>query len=1484
MLAATLALMVGGAPLRAQTFYWNDLDTLFDNNVSDALNWLGASTPNSGADVVFNQLTASSSVVVNVPFTLNSVTFSNSTAYNVSGSGPLTIISAVTNASTSGSTTVISAPLILGGAVTVTESSSTSALVMTGGISGTGSLTVSNQSSTLLAALTGTGSTYSGNTAVILGTLSDLSANVYSPNSLMQIASGATLNVNFNESVNGLMNYSGGGGLVNVASGATLTDASNTTTTFSGVIIGNGGLAKTGTSSLILVGANTYTGDTTIGTGSAIYLGNGGTTGSIVSSSVSGGGSLSFNRSNALAYSGVISGAASVVQQGNGTTTLSGANTYSGATTLNNGVFADGAAGSFSPNSVVTLATGTALDVNFNETVPGLNGTGGIAVASGATLTENNTSLASYFFQGVVSGAGSFVKAGNGSFAFLADQTYTGGTTVTGGTLNIGSGGTAGSVIGNISTSGAVDFNRSTNLTYSGVVSGSGSFTKDGTNTLTLTNSSTYSGPTYVYNGILNLAATNTLPTTTVIQILSTGTLAVATNQSIAGFLGTDSGSSIIVAGGQALTTTSTSFNNSYDGVISGPGSLSVAGGAGGSLILTEPNTYTGGTTIASAATLTLGSGGSTGSIVGPVADNGTLVFNRSDTALSLGGAISGTGAVNQSSSGTATLAGANTYSGATNVFGGTLADGAAGSYSPNSVVSVSNGANLAVNFNETIDGLTGAGSTVLASGTTLTENHSTLPSTFFGYSGVISGAGALSLGGGNYYLSGTNTYTGGTTIGTGANLQLGNATASGSIAGPVVDNGKLSFSRSDASLTLTGIISGSGQVIQNSSVGGMATLSGANTYSGGTIVSTGTLADGAAGSFSPSSQVQIGTGGTLAVNFNETVAGLADYNGSSSGETIAIATGATLTDNLATSTSFLGIISGAGAIVKQGNGKLTLTGNSTYTGGTTILTGGSIQLGNGGTTGSIVGNVSDGQLLEFDRSDNITFAGAISGTGFVTQAGAGTLILTGANTYSGGTFITAGTVQIGNGGATGSLGTGTVSDAGQLVFDLSSSTSFGGAISGAGSLTKSGTGTVTLGGTNTYSGGTTVASGTLADSALAAFPSSGLMTVAPGATLSVNFNETSAGLRSGVTGSGGNVAIASGATYTLLNALSSEFGGLVSGAGSFAVSGAGMQTFTGADTYTGGTTIGSGAILQLGDSSASLNGSVAGTIVDNGTLILNDFSAATIGNSISGSGSLLVNSGAMYTFASANTYTGGTTVTNGVVQVANATGSALGTSTVSVVGSGSTRGVLTGSGSFSGPLILALGGRVYPGFYGTTWAPATLSVGLTSFSGGSSTGFGFAINNATGSAGSNWSLLSVNGLLTISASASSPFEIDLNSLTITNVIGSTANFNATSPYSWMFVQTTGGITGFAASDFSFNLSATGEPGFLNATNGGAFYVTQVGNALYLNFAPVPEPSTWVLLLVGGAALIFVSNRSPGARSKAHMSKAEEADEGVITN
>jgi autotransporter-associated beta strand protein len=296
--------------------------------------------------------------------------------------------------------------------------------------------------------------------------------------------------------------------------------------------------------------------------------------------------------------------------------------------------------------------------------------------------------------------------------------------------------------------------------------------------------------------------------------------------------------------------------------------------------------------------------------------------------------------------------------------------------------------------------------------------------------------------GAGTLTLTGPNGYTGGTTISSGT-LQLGNSGTSGSILGNVADNGTLVFNRSDV-VTFAGVIFGTGGVAQ---VGvGTTILTAANTYTGGTTISAGTL--------------ELGNGGT---------------SGSVLGNII---DNAALVVDHSNTVTLPGVISGTGSVSQIGPGTTILTAANTYTGATTISAG-TLQLGNGGTSGSILGNVLDNGTLAFNRSDTATFAGVVSGTGGLVQMGPGTTVLTANHAYTGGTTISAGALQLGNGGTTGSI-LGNVTDNGSLLFDRSDNVTFNAKMSGSGNLVQNGSGTTILGGINTYSGGTIVNSGTL--------------------------------------------------------------------------------------------------------------------------------------------------------------------------------------------------------------------------------------------------------------------------------------------------------------------------------------------------------------------------------------------------------------------
>jgi outer membrane autotransporter protein len=310
----------------------------------------------------------------------------------------------------------------------------------------------------------------------------------------------------------------------------------------------------------------------------------------------------------------------------------------------------------------------------------------------------------------------------------------------------------------------------------------------------------------------------------------------------------------------------------------------------------------------------------------------------------------------------------------------------------------------------------------------------------------LVTGTNGLTKAGlGTLILANNNTYSGGTTIEIGT-LQIGTGGTSGTLgAGDVLNNGTLIFNRSDE-FTVTNFISGTGNLGKSGS--GTLILTADNTYSGGTIINAGTL--------------QIGDGGTSG--------SLGSGN---------VTNNSTLAFNRSDDLAFANLISGSGNLVQMGSNILTLTANNTYTGSTTINSNSAIQVGAGGTTGTLgAGAVVNHGALIFNRSDALTVSNTISGTGNLTNAGSGTTILTANNTYSGLTVIADGTLQVGNGGTTGSLGTNQVINDGVLAFNRTNDLTVANRISGSGSLRHLGAGVLTLSGTNSYTGGTTVNGG----------------------------------------------------------------------------------------------------------------------------------------------------------------------------------------------------------------------------------------------------------------------------------------------------------------------------------------------------------------------------------------------------------------------
>ena len=125
-----------------------------------------------------------------------------------------------------------------------------------------------------------------------------------------------------------------------------------------------------------------------------------------------------------------------------------------------------------------------------------------------------------------------------------------------------------------------------------------------------------------------------------------------------------------------------------------------------------------------------------------------------------------------------------------------------------------------------------------------------------------------------------------------------------------------------------------------------------------------------------------------------------------------------------------------------------------------------------------------------------------------------------------------------------------------------------------------------------------------------------------------------------------------------------------------------------------------------------------------------------------------------------------------------------------------------------------------------------------------------FGVSDASGVAGTDYSTAAVGGSLTIGANSVSPFTIKVVSFNPTSNAQGLATFDSSLNYSWTLVSTGGGIVTFDPTAFTIDTS-----GFQNPMGTGGFYLSESGNNLMLNFTPVPEPSTWVLMASGVCAL-----------------------------
>jgi autotransporter-associated beta strand protein len=836
------AMVLPASPVSAADFTWNGTGISY----GDPNNWnptAGAPPVSSGQAAIFSS-GGLASVFVSGSTTPDSWTFdANARSYVITGTAVSFQINgsgaSIRNNANSGQTITITNNLTAGQGI---SQNGASTLIL----SGSNSLVeVDVDQGTVKAGSTGAlGSGAILNLGFFTGVTAtfDLGGNNITILDLGSTADGVITN---SGSTNAVLNVQFGGGSGTIQDGATHTT----------------GLTKDTTGTVTLSGNSTYSGATTVSMGT---LKAGSTTGLSSASAFTVDATLDLNGFNSTIASlsgsstGVVtnSGAspavltvggtgtfAGTIQDGSSTTglkmsgvmlTLTGTNTYSGGTTFAAGVLNLGSASAIGTGGTLSFTGGTLQYSAANQ----VDYSNRFSTAANQAFRIDTNGQDVTFANGLTSSGGSLTKLGTGTLTLAAISSYTGATTISGGTLALsGSGAIASSSGVNLATGSTFDISQLASGTFTGALGNTASgqtgtvslgaatlAVNSGTNTFagviqdagisgatggnfsvvsgasqTLSGTNTYTGQTNVEQGTLALIGTGSIATSSVVGVgsgLGTTTFDISgttAGASIKDLTGASDG--IVNLGSKTLTITnaSTTFA-AFAGAINGSGGLSVTGGV---QELSGNNGYTGVTSISSGAIIGLQGTGSIASS-SKVIDNGTLDLSVTTSGASI-----------------KSLAGTNT------------------------------------NANLFLDG----GKTL-----TITAANDT-------YAGKISGAnGNLVVAGGTETLSGTSTYTGATTINGGTLNVTGALNGTTNVT---VNNG--------GTLNVTGSVS-------DPTINAGALLTGSGAVGDTTINAGGTFAPGAAGtpgtSMTVNGNLALASGAAYVVFLNPSTASFANVTG----------------------------------------------------------------------------------------------------------------------------------------------------------------------------------------------------------------------------------------------------------------------------------------------------------------------------------------------------------------------------------------------------------------------------------------------------------------------------------------------------------------------------------------------------------------------------------------------------------------------------
>jgi autotransporter-associated beta strand protein len=1117
-----------------------------------------------------------------------------------------------------------------------------------------------------------------------------------------------------------------------------------------------------------------------------------------------------------------------------------------------------------------SLTIGTATDAG-TLTAGGADNTAGELVFinnSANPLTVNSTITDNG------SGVTSMTKAGSGTVTLNGNNTYSGSNVVAGGTLNISSDANLGTAPGAL-TAASIIING-------GVLNATATFSLNANRGIAL-------GPTSRYgNGTISVAAGQ--------KLSYLGTIANADTT------GNSPGGSLTKAGPGTLELTGTS-TYTFGTIING-GTLAIIQSAN---VGAQPGCYIpdhlviNGGTLEAEASLTLGS--QRGIMLGPVGAAGVGTFQVDDSmTLELDSRITdnwnGTGSLAKIGNGILVVTGGvNDYSGDTTVSAGTLQlnnsralpNGTGkGNVVVNGTLAITNGANPAVN------GLSGSGivDNISSSLATFSAGNNNQSSSFGGTiqnsggapltfakagSGTLTLAGSANHNGSTLVTAGTLALSGSATIGSTTNIAVGTGATfdvSGLSGGTLTLNSGQTLSGNGS---IVGTINGgSGTIAPGASAG---TLTIANLTLGGgnlnyDLANITTVGAGVNDLTVVTGQLNIAGATTLNLNYLNGVPAasgkytLIQYSSfAGSVNNISVPSGFTITNNTATKTIDLLVNHLPTSLVWRGDGAgdvwdIDTTANWIQSGTNQyFFNGDTANFDDSGSNSPpvFISQAVIAAAVNVNASQNYDFTGSAISSTALSKGGSGALILENDNTYSVGTSIGIGTLQIGNGGAGGTLTTPGITNNGALVVDTSTDILLTGPISGSGSVSEIGAGTLALSGSNSYAGATVVSTGRLYARNTFAFGDTNVgTTVAGGAQIYIDQNINFVAEPLTLNGSGLNFA----------------------GDGALRKGGAGVTTFAGPISLGSDTTINidGGATLNLPNTngiSGNANLSLTGGSGSVGTV------AGPI--NLGGGGGVLTKTGlASWTLSGSNSMSLAT-VDNGTLILAN--NNALGTNlnvvlTSTTGGAGLTGTRLTLSGGITIPADRSLSmpssgaGTVRSTFFGTganltnTWAGT-----VTLFGDGSSA------NNLGFGADAN-STFVISGNVTADSSFTGKLLMRGNA-TGTGIISGTLTLNASTGQ----IQTDDGSTWIFTSNantWTTNIvsgSSTMKLGINNALPTGSYCIVGNGAANRLDLAGFNQQLAGLDIAAGG---ILITNSSPGSDSTLTYSGATSSYGGFI--